>query len=99
MLTSGGDDESSKELWVKDMCQRSATFKYWDLIIKYETLILMFVRAHRERNFPLWIATLEQLTPLFFALDHINYARWVPVHIRDMQSLPESVKQKFEQDG
>ena len=25
--------------------------------------------------------------PWFFALDHPNYARWTPVHLRDMVSL------------
>ena len=32
---------------------------------------------------------------MFFALDHINYARWVPFHLRDMKSLPEPVKREF----
>ena len=63
--------------------------------MKYETLILIFVRAHRERDFSLFVDVLEQLVPLFFALDHINYARWVPIHIRDMKSLPESVRREF----
>ena len=39
---------------------------------------------------------MEELTPLFFALDHTNYARWEPVHIRDMKSLPNTVKDEFE---
>ena len=25
----------------------------------------------------------------FFALDHINYARWLPVHLRDMFALEQ----------
>lgn len=33
--------------------------------------------------------------PWFFALDHINYARWIPIHIRDMKSLPLSIKEQF----
>lgn len=44
-----------------------------DLIMKYETLILIFVRAYRERDFCMFV---EQLVPFFFALDHINYTRW-----------------------
>ena len=28
--------------------------------------------------------------PWFFALNHTNYARWLPVHIRDMILLEES---------
>lgn len=64
--------------------------------MKYETLVLMLVRAHRERDFALFVDVLELLTPLFFALDHTNYARWVPVHIKDMKSLPESLKREFQ---
>ncbi len=33
---------------------------------------------------------------MVFALDHINYARWIPVHIRDMKSLPDSIKEEFQ---
>jgi len=42
-------------------------------------LILTFVAAHRERNFQLYVEVLEKLTTLFFAMDHIDYARWMPV--------------------
>ena len=71
------------------------TFFYWDMILRYETLILIFVRAHREKNFLLYVAVLKELTPLFFALDHVNYSRWMPIHIRDMESLPDQIKDEF----
>ena len=29
-------------------------------------------------------------------MDHLNYARWMPVHIRDMLCLPESTRFEFE---
>ena len=45
------------------------------------------MRSLREGNFPLYIESLSSLIPWFFALDHIHYARWLPVHIRDMLSL------------
>ena len=64
--------------------------------MRYQILILLFVRAHRERNFSLYVEVLEELVPLFFALDHVNYARWLPVHIRGMRSLPNSIKDEFE---
>ena len=38
-------------------------------------------------------------TPLFFALDHVNYARWTPIHIRDMKSLPNSIAHEFQSEG
>ena len=82
--------------WRDDMQKKSPTFMYWDLILRYETLILIFIRAHREKNFPLYVEVLEKLTPLFFALDHVNYSRWMPVHIRDMKCLPLPIKEEFE---
>ena len=36
--------------------------------------------------------------PWFFALNHTNYARWTPIHLRDMVSLAEkhpAVHQEF----
>lgn len=78
---------------------RSPTFQYWDTIFKIEILGLIFVRAHREKNFPLYVEALKALTPWFFALDHQNYAKWIPIHIRDMQSLPTSIHQEFHEHG
>ncbi len=89
-LQSGSD--MSFSAWKKYMCKDNPTFMYWDFISRYETLILIFVSAHRESNFQLYLQVLEQLTPLFFALDHVNYSRWMPIHIRDMKCLPDSIR-------
>jgi len=35
----------------------------------------------------MYLDTLTELTPWFFALDHTDYARWIPVHLRDMAEL------------
>ena len=43
--------------------------------------------------------SLKAIAPWFFALDHQNYARWIPVHINDMESLPPSIQQEFEEHG
>ena len=40
---------------------------------------------------------METLVPWLFALDHTNYACWIPVHICDMKSLPQNVKDDLEQ--
>jgi len=42
---------------------------------------------------------MEKLAPLFFAMDHVNYARWISVHIRDMKNLPDSIRNEFEKQG
>ena len=65
MLTDGSNDEESVKAWRNNMQRNSPTFMY--LIMRYETLILIFVRAHREKKFPLYVEVLEELTQLFFA--------------------------------
>ena len=88
------DDENEEEAiskWRKEMSAKSPTFAYWDLVIRLELLVLTFVRSHRERNFDLYIEALDALVPWFFVFDHHNYARWVPVHIRDMKTLPAGI--------
>ena len=36
--------------------------------------------------------SLESLTPWFY---HVNYARWIPVHVEDMKSLPAGIKEQL----
>ena len=87
----------SEANWQNEMLVKSPTFMFWDLILRYESLILIFVQAHREKNFSLYIEVAEELTPLFFALDHVNYSRWMPVHIWDMKHLPKPIKNELDQ--
>ena len=35
--------------------------------------------------------SLKALAPWFFALDHHNYARWIPIHIRAIRNLKNVV--------
>ena len=42
---------------------------------------------------------MEELIPLFFALDHVNYARWASIHIRDLKSLPDNIAKEFQNEG
>ena len=44
----------------------------------------------------LYIESLEALTAWFFALHHVNYTHWLPIHIQDMKSLPDDVKDEIE---
>lgn len=85
--------------WEDEMVKRSPTFIFWNTVLKYETLILILVHAERERNFPLYVEVLEQLVHLFFALDHVNYERWTPIHIRDMKCVPDSIRSEFDEQG
>ena len=48
---------------------------------------MIYVRAIREGDLLLYIDALTKIVPWFFALGHTNYARWIPVHLRDMVFL------------
>ncbi|XP_046544723.1 uncharacterized protein LOC124254923 [Haliotis rubra] len=84
---NGECEEEAFQQWKKQMMQGRPMFKFWDLILQLETLVLIFVRSHRERNFHMYVEVMDLLAPWFFILDHTNYARWLSVHIRDMKTL------------
>ena len=45
------------------------------------------VQSLQEGDFALYVKTCDDLCSLFHALDHTNYARWLPGHICDMVEL------------
>ena len=47
------------------------------------------VRSLREGDFALYVQACDKLCGWFHALDHTNYARWLPVHVRDMVVLAD----------
>ena len=53
-----------------------------------ELCLLVYVRSLRQSSFSMYIDALTELIPWFFAVVHTNYARWIPVHLRDMTELP-----------
>ncbi len=55
-----------------------------------ELLVLSYIKSLRTANFSFYVDSLTKLAPWFFSLDHTNYARWVPVHIRDMVNLEKA---------
>ena len=50
--------------------------------------LLLFLRATREGDWKLHLASLHQILPWFFAYDRVNYARYLPTYISEMDSLP-----------
>ena len=75
--------------WVEEKSQKYPQFKFWSIVLKLELTVLQLVKSLREGNFTLYIQIFGQLSPWMFALDHINYARRHPIHIRDMLSLKD----------
>ena len=61
-------DESSEkamENWRTEMIEKSPTFQFWDTILHLELLGLIFVRAHRRKDFKLYVEVLKAITPCF----------------------------------
>ena len=84
------------EDWFSDFEKESPTAAFWILIRRYQILIFMFIRSHRENQFKLMLDTLRMLAPLFFAMDHHNYAKWIAVFIGDLENLPASFENEYD---
>ena len=65
--------------------------------MELELCILVYIRSLRQASFSMYLDALTELVPWFHALDHTNYAWWIPVHLRDMAELstkhPEIAKE------
>lgn len=80
----------SFESWVNEQTIKIPMFRFWLTLLNLEILLLSFVRSLRERNYSLFRECLKQMLPWFFIIDHHNYARWLSVHVADLESLPTS---------
>ena len=88
------EDSGESTLTFGDWCdmrkQQSPQFKFWHMVLDMQLVIFLLIRSFREGNFDLYREALSELIPYFFANNNVNYARWLPVHLRDMMSLEYS---------
>ena len=85
---SSDEVHSSFEAWCDSRKQQSTQFQFWYLVLwTMELEILSLIRSSREANFDLYRQSLVGLIPFFFANNSVNYARWLPIHLRDMSTL------------
>ena len=76
--------------------QQSSTTKLWvDCLIKPVLIMMKFVRAEREGDWPLHLCAVEDMLPYFFASGHVNYARYGLYYLQSMQQLPSMLLEKF----
>ena len=65
--------------------------------MELELCVKVYVRSLRQASFQMYLDALTELVPWFHALDHTNYARSIPIHLRDMVELsrmhPEVAKE------
>lgn len=76
--------------------RKSPTFKFWLTFIDTVQVLLWNVRAERDGNWDMHIATQGAMLPTIFVANRTNYARYVPVYVLDMLELPEVVKTEFD---
>jgi len=75
--------------WCDQRLTESPQFQFWHLVLDMELIIFTLIRSFREGNFELYRAALSGLIPYFFPNNNVNYARWLPVHLRDMMALKQ----------
>lgn len=80
----------SFQSWCDHKCAVIPQFQFWHVSLKLELLLLAFVRLIREANFKLYCDALSKMVPWFFSMNCTNYARWIPVHLKDMFALKEN---------
>ena len=85
--TSDGQDVLGFKHWCDWREQVCPQFQYWAIVMELELCIMVYVRSLRQGSFTMYLDALTELVPWFCALDHTNYARWIPVHLRDMAEL------------
>ena len=85
--TSDGQDVLGFKHWCDWREQVCPQFQYWAIVMELELCIMVYVRSLRQGSFTMYLDALTELVPWFCALDHTNYARWMPVYLRDMAEL------------
>ena len=92
------DVETFEELdaMLTDISNRSDTGKLWvDCFVRPTLIMMVFVRAERESDWPLHLWAVGEMIPYFFASAHVNYARYGLYYLRSMESLPAEILTLF----
>ena len=81
---------------MEDLIGKSMIAEHWiNNLIRPVFLMMMFVRAEREGEFPSHLYACHQMIPYFFAAGHINYARYGLCYLLTMSRLPPTILNQF----
>jgi hypothetical protein len=76
--------------------EQSRTAKLWvDCLIKPVFTMMSYIRAERESDWGLHLASVKAMIPLFFAAGHIQYVRYALYYLRLMHDLPSCIQDQF----
>lgn len=62
---------------------------FWNSYLEMVATLLSLIRATREGNWQLHLECIKAMLPWFFAYDHTNYTRYLPVYLVHMLELPD----------
>ena len=78
------------------LASQSKTTQLWvDVFLKPVFIMMIYVRAEREGDWPLHLIAYRQMLPYFFASGHVHYARYGTVYLKEMEALPTEVLRRF----
>ena len=60
------------------------------------SIMLSFVREHRDGLWDLHMYAFKRMLPFFFRYDRIHYARWGAVYLAEMAVLPSEILREFQ---
>jgi hypothetical protein len=82
--------------FLEERANQSKTVKLWlDVLIKPVFIMMSFIRAEREGDWLLHLASVRQTMPYFFAAGHTSYARYGLYYRRSMENLPPHILNHF----
>ncbi|KAL9954824.1 hypothetical protein ACROYT_G042404 [Oculina patagonica] len=92
-----GHDALPFDNWCSQQASAVPQFQFWYTTLQLQLLFFVFLRSIRQSSFTLYSNALHKMLPWFFALNHTNYARWLPVHLRDLSELQQIAPDVFAQ--
>ena len=102
-LNASMTDESCKEILdlfvtYQDVLRqgRGELAQFWMTYIDMVEILLGLLRADREGDRNLHLASIRQIIPWCFALDKINYARYLPLYYVQMTKLESTCPELYQ---
>ena len=80
--------EVGLQIFVEEGKKRSKQFYYWSIFLDSMVPVLRnLTESLRSGNWLLYLSSIRDAVPLFFAFNYTNYSRWTPLYYEDCISL------------
>ena len=81
---------------LEEKATQSSTARLWfENLVKPVFIMMIFVRAEREGDWPLHLWAVREMLPYFFAAAHWHYARYGLFYLRSMEKLDGDILHRF----